>query len=103
MDTVTRVKASFAMGDDQVAKLMTISTRRSATGMFFATSEDEPTFFVSTTSMAALNDAVRIALEQLFIDRDHRTVTALPTNKGNADQKPWAIVPRDALEHRVDC
>jgi hypothetical protein len=103
MDTVTRIKAGFAVGHNQVAKLMTISTRRSATGMFFATSEDEPTFFVSTTSMEALNDAVRVALEELFSSRNHEIVAAIPTDKGDAEKKPWAIIPKEALEDRVPC
>ena len=60
MDAITP-RTGWSMS--AVAKLMNISTRETASGMFFATSEDEPTFFVSTTSRDALEDAVRCALD----------------------------------------
>ena len=81
----------------QTAKLMTITTRETASGMFFATSEDEPTFFVSTTNRASLREAVRCALESLFSSRDHKIVAALPTDKEYGENQPWAIVPKEAL------
>jgi hypothetical protein len=81
-----------------VAKLMNISTRESASGMFFATSEDEPTFFVSTTSRDSLEEAVRCALEKLYDERDHQHVAALPTNRGTQESRPWAIIPKQALD-----
>jgi hypothetical protein len=103
MDTVSRFSAGFSMSDNTVAKLMTITTRRSPSGMFFATSEDEPTFFVATTSVAAMNDAVRMALEDLFNSRDHTDVTPVPTDRGSAEDKLWAIIPKEALAVHADC
>ncbi len=84
------------------ATLMTITTRQSASGMFFATSEDEPTFFVSTTSAESLVEAVRCALEDLYKGR-HKSVAAVPLDKGDAGRKPWAIVPKTILEERASC
>jgi len=95
MDAVT-LRTRWPMS--AVAKLMNISTRQSASGMFFATSEDEPTFFVSTTSRETLEEAVRCALEKLYIERDNRDVAALPTDGGTLESRPWAIIPKEAID-----
>lgn len=81
-----------------VAKLMNISTRKSTSGMYFATSENEPTFFVATTSSESLEEAVRCAIEKLFDERDHQHVAALPTDSGTPESRPWAIIPKQVLD-----
>lgn len=95
MDAIT-LRTRWSMS--AVAKLMNISTRQSASGMYFATSEDEPTFFVSTTSRDTLEEAVRCALEKLYIERDHQDVAALPTDRGTLESRPWAIIPKQVLD-----
>lgn len=52
------------------AKLMNIRIKAGATGVFFATSEDDPTFFLTATSAAQLWAAIPHALEDLFRARD---------------------------------
>ncbi len=81
---------------DQTATLMTIKIREGKTGVFFATSEDEPTFFVSAVNAADLYSAIPLALEDMFRAR-HLDVAAIPTSKGDFAHRPWAIVPRELL------
>ena len=83
---------------------MTISYERSPTGMFYATSEVEPTFFVAARSVEALNDSVRHALEDLYRDRYHADVAAVPTEGGDESHAPWTIVPKALLQgYGKDC
>ena len=96
MDAVALRNTRWPMS--AVVELMNISTRETESGMFFATSEDEPTFFVSTTSRETLEEAVRCALEKLFIERDNQDVAALPTNRGTMESRPWAIIPKQAID-----
>lgn len=42
-----------------------ITIREDATGMFFATCEDEPTFFVAQTSRERLAKVIPLALERV--------------------------------------
>lgn len=82
------------------AWLLTISIREGAAGMFFATSEDEPTFFVSAKSADALYKTIPAALESLFHERDRVDAAAFPTNRGTFGEK-WAVVPKALMAARV--
>ncbi len=82
--------------DEQITKLMTIKTKESDSGMFFATSEDEPTFFVSAVSADQLWLAIPAALEDLF-----QEMAAFPTNKGTFASRPWALVPKELMRAKA--
>lgn len=82
---------------EQTAKLMTIAIRESDSGMFFATSEDEPTFFVTAMNVNALYELIPLAIEDMFRDRNGIKISAFPTDRGDFGHKPWAIVPEELL------
>lgn len=69
-------------------------------GMFFATSEDEPTFFVSALDASTLFRMLPIALADLYKSTHNVEVRAFPTSKGEFGHKPWAIVPLDLIASR---
>ena len=73
---------------------MMITIKEGDSGLFFATSEDEPSFFVSATGADDIWVAIPCALEDMFRDRDDLEIVAFPTNKGDFAHKPWAIVPK---------
>jgi hypothetical protein len=81
----------------QTAKLMTITIKEGSSGMLFATSEDEPTFFVSAVSSDDLWSAVSVAIEDMYLSRHMVEVTAIPTDSGDYAHRPWAIVPKSLL------
>lgn len=83
------------------AWLLTIKIREGAAGMFFATSEDEPTFFVSAKSADALYKAIPAALKSLFQERDHVEAAVFPTNRGTFAVKKWAVVPKALMAARA--
>lgn len=83
------------------ARIMNISVREGMGGMFFATSEDEPTFFLAETSLDALWEALPCAVEHMFEQRGHIPVYALPTDQGDLQHRPFAIVPRDVIAQRA--
>lgn len=66
-------------------------------GMFFATSEDEPTLFVSAVDAASLFNMLPLALADLYKSAHNVEIRAFPTSKGEFGHKPWAIVPVDLL------
>lgn len=83
---------------------MTITTTKDDSGVLFATSEDEPTLFVSAYSRPLLDEAVVRALEELFVARDHRDLAVFPTESGASDHTTVAIVPRKVLEEpTIEC
>ncbi len=80
----------------QTAQLMTITIKEGTSGLYFATSENEPTFFVSATSAVDLREAVTLALEGMFRSRQLDMV-AFPTDGDAPGSHPWAIVPRELV------
>jgi hypothetical protein len=82
------------------ARLMAIKISEGDAGMFFATSEDEPTFFLAERSLEALYGALPLALEHMLRERDHVDVVVLPTDGGDIAHRPFAVVPRTALQRR---
>jgi hypothetical protein len=81
---------------DKTATLMTITIRKSESGLFFATSEDEPTLFVSAVSAEDLLEATAVAIEKIFQMRNVN-VSAIPAERGMSEKQPWAIVPRELI------
>ncbi len=67
--------------------------------MFFATSDDEPAFFVSAVDADDLRSAVTVALEDLYLTLHYLEVKAIPLDGGDDGEKPWAIVPSSVLAH----
>lgn len=80
---------------EQTAKLMTIAIREVESGMFFATSEDEPSFFVTATNVRDLYELIPLAIQDMFRDRNGLEISAFPTDRGEVGHKPWAIVPME--------
>lgn len=70
---------------------------RECDGVLFATSEEEPTLFVSAFSMDALYATVRHALGTLFSEMYSREMVVIPTDKGSIAHKEMVIVPREML------
>ena len=84
---------------DNTAKLMNISIKEGESGIFFATSEDDPTFFVSAASADELWAAIPYALEDLFHARQE-DYFAMETNKGPVGHRDWVMIPRSAAASR---
>lgn len=78
-------------------RLMTISIRHGESGMFFATSEDEPTFFLAQRSRKDLLAILPWALENTMRSLYSRDVTALPPEDGAEDEVHICLVNRDQL------
>lgn len=64
--------------------------------MFFATSEDEPTFFVSAADIEDLCFLISAALERLYQSQHHRAIKAIPMGSFE-HETPWAIVPQSLI------
>jgi hypothetical protein len=86
----------------RTARLIDISIAEGETGVFFATSADEPTFYVSATSLDNLVAALPWAIEHMIRSRDHFEVAAIPTDKGNITRKAWALVPKELIALREE-
>jgi len=66
-------------------------------GVLFATSEEEPTLFVSAFSMDTLYAAVRHALAELFSRVHKREMVCIPTDRGTMACKEMVIVSKEML------
>ena len=82
---------------NQTARLVTITIREGQSGLFFATCEDEPSFYLATVGADMLWEALPLALEDMFRRSKSQDVAAIPIDKGSFGSRPWAIVPRDLL------
>ncbi len=60
-----------------------IAIREDASGMFFATCEDEPTFFVAQTSRERLQKVFPMALERAIREHSHRDM--IVTSRDDVD------------------
>ena len=78
-------------------KLMTIVISESSSGMFFATSEDEPGFFVSEFSVQALYDLIPVVISQMFEGRTGIKMSVFPTDRGDIGHKHWAVIPIELM------
>lgn len=83
------------------AKLVNISIAEGASGMFFATCESEPTFFISAVTLPALWAAIPAALEYMCKSKYNWEIKPIPIDQGNFQSKPWALIPREILEKKA--
>ncbi len=83
------------------ATLVNIHIREGSTGMFFATCQDEPTFFISAVSLSKLWYAIPSALEHMFSTKYNRDMKAFPTNAGNYANRPFAMVPKELVAKKA--
>jgi hypothetical protein len=74
-----------------------VRIERDQSGMFFATSTDEPTLFIAQTSRKALMSVLPGAVETTFLDRHHRHVTALPVRRRHGHNVTVRLVEREEL------
>ena len=88
---VTNHTALRAAMTSQSARLITINIREGTTGLFVATCEDEPGFYLSRVGAEPLWDALPLALEAMFRDKN-QDVAATPIENGTFGSRPWAIV-----------
>lgn len=65
--------------------------------MYFATSEEEPTFFLAQLTREALIAALPLALESTLRAIHHRDVTALPERTPARGNVTLRVVARDEL------
>lgn len=75
-----------------------IAIREDASGMFFATCEEEPTFFVAQTSRANLDKVIPVALERAVLDARHRDMTVVGRQELDGQRMRVTLFARDALE-----
>lgn len=75
---------------DQAAKLVMVTKKEGTSGVFFATSEAVPDFFLTAVSTSQLWLAIPAALEDLFRRTWQQEVAVIPTDKGNFAHRPWA-------------
>lgn len=79
-----------------------IAIREDESGMFFATCEDEPTFFVAQTSRARLDKVIPLILERVV--REHNQRDMIVTRREAVDDFHMRVRlnTRDAVEQRVN-
>lgn len=75
-----------------------ITIREDATGMFFATCEDEPSFFVAQTSRERLEKAIPIALERVVREHSKRDMVAAHRDVVDGAHVKVLLYSREALE-----
>jgi hypothetical protein len=72
-------------------------------GILFATSEEEPTFFVSAPSADVLLGIVECALADLFRQVYKRDVVVVQSDKGNFQHKEMIILDRQRIAGFAVC
>jgi hypothetical protein len=77
-----------------------IEIREDASGMVFATCEDEPTFFVAQISRETLETLLPIALERAVLQAHHRDMTVVRREPVDADHILATLMAREALERQ---
>jgi hypothetical protein len=75
-----------------------IAIREDASGMFFATCEDEPTFFVAQTSREKLDKVIPIALERVVREHSQRDMVVAQRDQIDESHLRVRLYTRDALE-----
>ena len=79
------------------AKMMHITIKDDPSGVFFATSEDEPTFFVSAVDAEDLWSAIGLAIEDMYLCRHNIVAKAIPMEGTDYAHRPWAVVPIELI------
>ena len=85
----------------ETARMITITVREGSAGLFYATSIEEPSFFLCVATREQLLEAVPLALEDFFRSKN-QNVAAIPANPADRQALPWAIVPRDLLKKAAE-
>ena len=85
----------------ETARLITINIKNDETGLFTATSGDEPDFFLCLAGLDRLLDAVPLALEDFYRSKNEY-VAAIPASSGDGVSSPWAIVPKRLLQQAAE-
>lgn len=78
-------------------RTLTIRIKRSPSGMYFATSEDEPMFFLAQRSRKALMAALPVAMEETIRENRHKDVSASPAKTVTASDATLRVFPREKL------
>lgn len=93
--------AATKTAEAATARLVNIVIAEGKTGMFFATCENEPTFFISATSLVDVWKAIPCALEYMYDSKYHQAVKAIPTDQGKLGNRPWAVVPQGLIAQKA--
>lgn len=101
LENVTNMNEASTIADTATARLVVINITEGGAGMFFATCDNEPTFFIAATSLADVWKCIPCAIEYMFDSKYHLAVKAIPTDQGCIGNKPWAVVPRDLLAQKA--
>ncbi len=75
-----------------------IAIREDDSGMFFATCEDEPTFFVAQTSRARLQKVIPMALERAVREHCKRDMVVTGRDQIDGARLKVRLHSRDAVE-----
>ena len=85
----------------ETAHLITINITNDETGLFTATSRDEPGFFLCLAGLDRLLDAVPLALENFYRSKNEN-IAAIPAGSGDVAASAWAIVPKRLLQQAAE-
>ena len=96
-----RAKITKAIDMDAATLERMIVIREDASGMFFATCEDEPTFFVAQTSRERLEKVYPIALERVVLEHCERDMVAARRDVVDDTHVKVCLYSREALEHVI--
>jgi hypothetical protein len=95
------LKITKAIDMDAATLERMITIREDATGMFFATCEDEPSFFVAQTSRESLDKLIPGALERVVREHSKRDMVAAHRDAVDSSHLKVRLYSREALEHAV--
>ena len=82
-----------------LVRLLTVFVEERQSGLFVATSRDEPDFYLSATTRDRLYALMPAALEDMFEPRGEPSVV-LPADD-HAEGVPYARIPKQLLSDRV--
>jgi hypothetical protein len=80
-----------------LAKIITITIEESTSGLFFATCDKEPSFFVSALSRDDMQKIIPIALKNLFHKNEQLDVMIFNTEPVDKIHEPWMVVPTSLI------
>ena len=77
---------------NQMARIVRVRTEEGRTGLFYATSPDLQGLLVAEPTLDALEDAIPLAIADLFLAQGRRVVVT-KVEDGGDDLRPWVAVP----------
>lgn len=83
-------------------RVIRLEVRQTASGSWVATSEDEPSFYISEANEESLLQAIPCVVEWLYRDREHLDVVVfVARGEPDTDEPYAAIVPKELVAQRA--